>query len=359
MKKNSILATLLCIIFASTSFGMEPENVNPSWLTLVTNSLLYGTHYPEKSFFQDPAFDLLSLEEQAEIFEFLNKNNIASTLESTAHTINLLAKVNEQLDTLINNPKFCLTLIKRLAFRFDCSNETVAIALQTKEAKKRLAIQKKFEILFSQSNYLAPLIGLTKPILYDFSIETFEKLYDKYKNYVDLNFTYRNFKEPFYDDKDTLLINSAMYPSPYKTDKIASLLETHKVNINYQNAEEDSALIKCAQNCDNPAALKLLCDDPNTVIDLSGKDNKTALITVCLMKQKNQKAICIALLLRAGADPEKMNGYGRTPLFILEHMGDNEKEIKLIKDAIQKKHAQAPYFAKGYEGQAKKRVNKK
>jgi hypothetical protein len=280
---------------------------------------------------------------------FLKKNNAASTLETAANAINSLANVNKQLSTLINNPTFCLTLIKRLALRFDCSHETATIVLQTQEAKNRLKIQKKFEILFSQSSYIAPLIGLTKPMLYDFSIKKFQKLYDKYKDYVDLDFTYRNFKEPFYDDKDTLLINSAMYPSPYKTDKIASLLKTHKVNINYQNAEQDTALIKCAQHCDSPAALKLLCDDPNILIDLSGKDNKTALITVCLIKvspqqeirEKSHKAICIALLLHAGADPEKMNGYGRTPLFILEHMGDNEKEIKLIKDAIQKKYTKA------------------
>ncbi len=375
MKKNNLITLILITISCNTN-TMEPEQSNKNWLTLVTDSLLYDIKPLEYLFFQDRGFENLPNEEQAEAIQFLTQNNNASTLEAAANAINSLTKVNKQLDTLINNPQICLKLIKHLTYRFDCSNETVANALQTKEANNRLFVQKKFEKLFSTSDYSATLTytekgekkTVTMKTLYDFSIKKFKKLYEQYKNYIDLDFTYRNFQSSQYDDKDTLLINSATYPSPYKTVKIASLLD--KVDINYQNAQYETALMKCAANCDNPAALKLLCDAPKIQIDLVDENSNTALIRVCLMKQKRHKTICISLLLRAGADPEKINSYGQTPLSILKSMGDNEKEIELIEGAINKKNAplvqeMRPYFAQGFEGQAKKstttnkRLNKK
>ncbi len=282
----------------------------------------------------------------AEKLLLVPNNNADASLKSAANAINSLANINGQLNRLINNPAFCLQLIKRLAQQFNCSDETAAEALQTTEAQKRLAIQKEFETLFSQSDYFETHTYKEKDALkteqiqtlYEFNAEEFKELYNKYIDYVDLNFTYKNFKQPKYDDKDTLLINSVVQPSPYQTVKISSLLETNQIDINYQNALKETALIKCAYNCDNPATLQLLCNVPNIQLDLQDENNNTALTKICLIKQKAHKAICISILLRAGADPEKIGSYGKTPLAILKIMGDNKTEIKLIENAIKKKN---------------------
>ncbi len=317
MKKNSILILLL-ITSTSTAFGMEPENKNGNngWLTFVTDALLHGTKPLEHFLHQDPKFEYLPSEEQAKTLFFLTKNNTASTLESSADAINSLTKINIQLNTLINKPSFCFKLIKHLAQRFHCSDEIATQALQTKEAQHRLAIQKTFKTLFAQ---------------WDFDVEKFEDLYDQYKNYVDLNFTYQHSNHTRYDDQSTLLINSALYESPYKAVKIESLLATNKVNINYQNAYNETALIACAYTNDNPAVLQLLCKSPNIHIDLQDNHGNTALMATCLSKEnKHLQSGCIFILLHAGANPEIANNKGQTPLTV-------NKDVKRIQDAIQKR----------------------
>jgi hypothetical protein len=56
-KKNKYITTLLCTIFTFTTFGMEPEQPNKSWLTLTENSLLYNVKPMRVSFFQDQEFE--------------------------------------------------------------------------------------------------------------------------------------------------------------------------------------------------------------------------------------------------------------------------------------------------------------
>lgn len=332
MKKNNLFLTLFFIVLSSAIFDTVQANGNnnpKSWLTLIADSLLYGTE-SAKQFLssihsksaQGLEFANLPPEEQQTIIFLLSEHSNTSTLESSARTINALAQVNKQLHALINGPIFCLKIVKHLAQQFNCSDETAALALQTKEAKNRLTIQKKFENLFAEKFFM---------------IEEFYNLYDSYKDYIDLNFTYRHSNNFPYDEKNTPLITAILYPSPYKTNKIKSLLETHKVNINYQNTHKQTALILCAYNNDNPAVLKLLCDAPHIRIDLQDEHNNTALLATCLSKRNTQKLICILLLLKAGADPEKANTKGETPLLILNDIG-TQQEIKAIQNAIHKKH---------------------
>jgi hypothetical protein len=320
MKKNNCFITLLLILFASTTFGMEPENNNnKGWLTITANALLHGTKALEFFLQQDVNFEDLPQEEQAETFFFLTKNHIAETLDEASSAISSLTKVNKQLDTLVNSPIFCLQLIKRLAQRFTCSDEIATQALPITEAKHRLTIQKEFKTIFEQAF---------------FDVEEFDKLYSQHKNYVDLNFTYQHSNHTRYDDKNTLLINSAMYPSPYKTVKIESLLKTKKININYQNTYGETALIACAYNCDNPQALQILCKAPDILIDLQDNYGNTALMSTCLSTQnKHLQSGCIFILLYAGADPKIANKEGKTPLAI-------SKDVKRIQDTIQKSRNQ-------------------
>src|SRR5260221_7134031 len=218
MKKNSILTTLLLIAFTSTAFGMEPEQPSKKWwVSYAADVVLYGTDalgeflsyirlepiaqsYPPES-----QFTSLPKEIQQTVIAFLSARNSATTLADAARAINSLAQVNTQLNELISDPVFCLQIIKHLAQQFDCSDETAAAALQTTEAKHRLAVQKQFEQLFTHS---------------EFNEELFNELYEKYKNYVDLNFTYRFLTKPEHDTKDTLIINAAQGDNKNKKHKI-------------------------------------------------------------------------------------------------------------------------------------------
>ena len=115
-------------------------------------------------------------EDQSRIASFLIINDTTDTLEICGKTINALAQVNKELNELINNPDFCLQVIKRLAQRFNCSDQEVAEALQTKEAKQRLEIQIQFLTTVNQKKF--------------FNEQEFNHLYETYKGYVDLNFTF-------------------------------------------------------------------------------------------------------------------------------------------------------------------------
>src|SRR5579872_6915442 len=90
-------------------------------------------------------FTKLPKEMQLEIISALASNSTAKTLQEAAKTIRALAVTNKYLNESINNPQFCLQIVKHLSQRFDCANDVAAAALQTIEGKKRFAIQGLFE----------------------------------------------------------------------------------------------------------------------------------------------------------------------------------------------------------------------
>ena len=67
----------------------------------------------------------------------------ADTLQEAAQMISSMAQVDKYLNAQINDPQVCLQLIKRLAKRFNCSDEEAAKALQIPEARRRLELQIK------------------------------------------------------------------------------------------------------------------------------------------------------------------------------------------------------------------------
>ena len=52
-----------------------------------------------------------------------------------------LARTNKQYNGIINHPQFSDKLIENIAYKFDCSDETIARFLSTEQSKKRLTIQ--------------------------------------------------------------------------------------------------------------------------------------------------------------------------------------------------------------------------
>ena len=148
-KKINPLITLLLLVTTFNAHSMENPNdqKNSEGIERVGEFLLGSTQLNtvEEIMLH---FTSLPAEDASHIASFLITNKNAQSLEDAGMTINSLAQVNKELNTLINGDHFCLQLIKHLAKKFNCSDETAAMALQTKGAKKRLKYQKLFETLF-------------------------------------------------------------------------------------------------------------------------------------------------------------------------------------------------------------------
>ena len=86
-------------------------------------------------------FEKLPNDVKKEIILTASMYNATQSLEEAAQMINNLTLVNKSLNNLINDPEFCLHLIKSLAKRFDCSDFDVSAILKTKQAKKQHALQ--------------------------------------------------------------------------------------------------------------------------------------------------------------------------------------------------------------------------
>jgi hypothetical protein len=334
LRRTSSFIALLLLAATFNAYSMEQpdDNTKKGWEAQVGSVLLKGkkklkqflsyVHSEEEQITaqatEQSLFINLPQDMQNIIIGLLAENSSAKSLAFAARTINSLTLVNHYLHDFINEPTFCLQLIKHLAQQFNCSDETAAQALQTQEAKKRLTIQREFKTLF-----------LTKNI---FDEKEFNRLYEKYKNHVDLNFTYKPLKY-------TLLLSHSMTPNDVKvkTTKIKCLLSTKKVDVNCTNQFGETPLIACVLNAE-AQTVELLCKYPTIKINQKNADGQTALMFLC----KNFDDIefnleKITILLENGADPEIPNNEGITPLQEIQ-IHQNQKSINLIQDAIHKKH---------------------
>src|SRR5579862_179235 len=194
-KTNLLYALLLFTAMFNTHKTHTMEPIEPrklGWVALAGATILGGyvayrqflsyiheeQEQPITYATQEPIepFPFIELPEDVQntIINLLTINVSAKTLKEAAQTINTLAQVNKELNTLINNPDFCLKIIKSLSQKFNCSDAQAAARLKTQEAQNRLSIQKKFSDMC---------------LLYTFDEQKFNLLYEKYKEYVDLNFT--------------------------------------------------------------------------------------------------------------------------------------------------------------------------
>jgi len=289
----------------------KPEKIDSTPTNVIANILLGQEKFnPDK----------LSLppEIQYKVFNLLFSNIHAPTLTIAARTINTLAQVNKELYNLINNSQFCLKLIKYFAHRFDCSDETVAIALQTKEAQQRLTIQKDIETLFCNQFHSARALN---------------RFYKQYQKYVDLNFTYKHGKDT--DFKYTLLTcNIKIFMNDIQN--LKWLLDKN-ININCSDAFGITPLMKCAIKGKSQALL-LLCKQKGINLNQQNKDGETALMLLCKYSATLEfKPVNMKILIDAGADPEIPNKKGESPLTIAQIYG-NENAINAIQNALAKKN---------------------
>ena len=131
----------------------------------------------------ETGFSRLPKDERNQIIFILSQIGISNNLLTTGQAINSLAQVNKELNALINDPKFYRNMSRNLATRFGVSNEEVAKALQTEQAKREWALQQHLrDLCFNEKNLHTNQI-----------VVAFIQLMQKN---VDLNFTYKNTDAP-------------------------------------------------------------------------------------------------------------------------------------------------------------------
>jgi hypothetical protein len=281
------------------------------------------------------AFAELPHEMQYYVIDLLAKTSTATTVQEAGKMINALAQTNKELHTLINNPQFCLKIIKNLAQQFKCSDQDAAASLQTQEAKKRLNVQLQFLELFKKKK---------SSIIHT----EFGPLYAMYKGYVDLNFTY-NFEASTPDKPNQIitvpLLFIATYYDIYHGDdgfRTYCLLKTKTIDANIPNSLGITPLMLAAQHND-PEIIKLLCNYPEINVNYQHGNNLTALLfaLVAPIQAEDEeeeeayiedKIECIQILLDANADPT-LSADTVTPLWAAQETG-NQDIIDLIQHAI-------------------------
>ncbi|HEX4069148.1 MAG TPA: hypothetical protein VHX42_03545 [Candidatus Babeliales bacterium] len=150
MKKLNFFLSLI-LLSTPLSYGMKRLREGRSiptgsrlllptgrWVEVVGDVLLDEANIRDLVHFTDLPPEMLS-----HIIYFLNEIASAQSLEAVAKNISNLAMVSKQLNLLVNNPSFCLAMIKHLSQKFNCTNQKVAEVLQIKEAQRRLELQKE------------------------------------------------------------------------------------------------------------------------------------------------------------------------------------------------------------------------
>jgi len=281
--------------------------------------ITHATQEPITHATQEPIepfpFTELPKDVQNTIINLLTINISAQNLREAAQTINALAQVNKELNTLINNPNFCLKIIKVLALKFNCSDEEAAAALKTQEAKNRLFIQKQFLIMCQNKN---------------FDEQEFNILYKTYKGYVDLNFIYVIKRHAQQFPGTLLYLATANRSCPF-----IKILLNHGADINTTGLFRRTSLMVAALES-TADIMQCILDNPNIAINQQDNLENTALLYAIRSKIFDYRKK-IKLLLDTGADPEIANWEGLTPLMVAQKRNDQEI-IDLIQDAIDRKH---------------------
>lgn len=343
MKKNNALIGLMLTAITFNTYNMEtPDPKKIGWLALAGATIIGGvvayrqflSYVHAEPLQQGRSFDPFNFTGLPEdvrntIIMLLGENSSATSLHVAAQAINALAQTSKELHQLINDPQFCLKIIKHLAEQFNCSDEAAAQALQTKEAKHRLNMQNQFKMLFLQKDA--------------FNKEEFNLLYAKYKElgmFIDLNFTYGND-----DNKQTLLLIASTLQQD-NTAKVECLLNTNAVNVNCVNKYGFTPLMLCAINSTDSKAVELLCQFPNININQQNNKGETTVMYLCTICHLGAFIPAnLQILLNYGADPEIKDNKNMTPLqaaargLRIREVKACENVMMMLEAAINKKYS--------------------
>jgi ankyrin repeat protein len=373
---NKINKFYLILLALCTTFHAQPmDRLNQDILTIewgdVIGSILLGTStlqnlLPSLSL-SSPSInkttrpigytsnDFYSLPKDIEplIISYLH----AGSLKETANIINSLSLTDKYLNEKINDPIFCLQLIKHLSEKFNVSNMDVCKALQTKAAKERFELQNELYNLCKNINIeknvstqiieqFQNLIGNKTDIL-----SRFNELYTKG---VDLEFTYtEKINNLLFPLIDTLYLTPLMIASINNYELIPILLKkTEKtkqnsswVNINTPECKNGITPLIFAVITRNMRFVTLLCENKNLEVNKQDNAGNTALLWSLREAPYSADVIKLSisqLILDAGADPEIANNANLTPLQTaqkIEHDKIAASATKKIQNAIERKYA--------------------
>src|SRR5438445_5708274 len=158
---NKILFFFSLIVYISHNYAAEAHTKKPSYRDVaLINNRYYQEKYlqlekpipavqkkevPPGHFFC--SYNILPPEIQNLIIHFATNSTSAKNLKAAIQTTRALLVTNKQYHAWISKPLFSDNLIKNLATKYRCSQETVAKSLHTKQSKQRLALQYKLKAL--------------------------------------------------------------------------------------------------------------------------------------------------------------------------------------------------------------------
>ena len=242
-------------------------------------------------------------EDASHIAGFLITNKNAQTLEDAAYTIKSLSLTTKELNEMINNPEFCLKLIKYLAQKFNCYDQQIAEALNIPEAQRRLELQNELLKAIVNNNN-AMIIKLCQAD-------------------IDLNFTYF-LRLPETEPKGCTAL---MYAISTGNCDIIQLLVDNGAHINQTDNAGITALILSVVY-GKFEVTKCLLNNPTIVINQQDIHGGTALMYAA---EKNNCDM-IQLLLDKGADINKANSGGGTVLGYAAIKGNTDAVQCLLKN---------------------------
>jgi len=332
--KTTTAFALLFVTLTFNSYTSE-KPTKSGWLTYASATLLngysgfkqflsYATNQTSSAT-SGPNFLELPEDMRTTIIQLFAKSCTDTSLKDAAQTINALTKVNTYLNSLINDPLFCLKLIKSRAKQFNVSDIAVAKALQTKESKKRLTIQLslakiiKDSIAEQENNGFLPL--LNKLVVTGFG--------ERIKRKADVNFTY------VWDQNSQEYLSPLMYAVQNDNRFFINYLLKNNANINQAGFNGKTPLMYA----NDPTIIKLLAQSPGLNSNQQDQNGNTALLRAIENyfpedeENRDNNLALIQQLVDIGVNPEIANNNGNIPLKAAEATGD-QAVIDIIKDAI-------------------------
>jgi hypothetical protein len=247
--------------------------------------------------------------------------------QKTSYTIHSFARTSKKLNKAINNPGFCLNCIKYIGNFFDCSDESAATWLHTTEARNRLMLQTKL-----------------KDLCYSFAFSSYDIQILLHKK-IALHFTYDYRCADGTQEQLTPLMITCVKCS-WENNCIIQGLLAHGVHINGTNQYGQSAIMLATKH-NKLWSVKHLTASIDCNINQQDKDGNTALMYNLQPRHNSYiHGAITAILLNAGADPERANYAGITPLIAAQTthntnpiIDEKKQIITLLEKSIAKKHA--------------------
>lgn len=303
-KNSSAFIAILLLTTICTTSTMEPETQSPAWLKWLGIKIIGGATSSPTTL--ENRLASLPADIKKVILGYLAMTDHATSIQEASQAIRSLSEVNKEVNQLINDPQFCLKIIKHLAKKFNCTDETAAKSLHTKEAIHRLAIQRE-----ARTNTRKAMESLTTELL---------------SKEVDANFTYNNSDPGLVQYPRAKFLLMHIFPNNSYLNKL-----------NASNTNFIINLIKRSKDVINyPTYFGM------TVLDsiLTHILNTQIYFGEIILNKPELKSYILKIieaLLNSGADPEiKKKNTFITAQNIAESIGDQDI-INLINDAIKQK----------------------